>query len=265
MIKKLLLAVLAILLTIDLASAQMAFNPQPKTGDNLSTVISPDDNDDLAKKRRRKSSRGRGRGRGSDMGLLVSPSVGVGLPMGDFGDANKLGFGLTIDGLFFIDQLGVGLSTGYHTFGYKEETGFSSGAQSFIPILAEAVYLFSTEDFKPYAGVGLGLYSVKASGDLSVSVPVGINPVTMEIIYETTTQSFSESKSNFGFAPVVGMYLTLNDKMMLTGSARYNMIMSKEEVMVIDLTQPSGYKTEEESVTTSYLTINFGLAFSLGN
>ncbi|HRY98450.1 MAG TPA: outer membrane beta-barrel protein [Bacteroidales bacterium] len=253
--KKILLSALVFLMFFDLSTAQMAFTPPtpPPAGDE-GTFVSPNDNDDFAKRRRRKK---KGRGRGTEMGLTVAPAIGLGLPMGDFGDGNKMGFGLTVDGLYFMEQLGVGLNTGYHIFGFKEETGFSEGNHSIIPLLPQAVYLLGTSEFKPFVGMGLGAFNSMVKGKLSVTVPVGFNPITGEIEYETVTQDYDDSSTDFGISPVAGFYYTLSDKIHINVNLRYNMIFTKEEVLQEDLS------VKEESKTYSYLGANFGVAISL--
>ncbi len=254
--KKLFLALLVILLTFDQATAQAAYIPEPlpSAADDQNATYSDDDLDDMQKRRRRKSRRGRGRG--ADMGLTISPQLMLGMPMGDLGESNNMGFGLTVDGTYYMDQFGVGITTGYHMFGWKEELGMSSGNQSFIPILVQANYLLSTDDFKPYVGLGLGFFSGLSSYEMSVEIPIGIdgngNP-----IFETVTQDFSEGSFDFGLSPFAGFYYNLNDQMHLTGGLRYNMVMTKTETIQADLT------FKEENITLSYLTINFGIAISL--
>lgn len=255
--KKILLSALVFLMFFDLSTAQMAFSPvMPVPQGDGGTYLNPFDDDDLAKRRRRKK---RGRGRSAEMGLVVAPTLSLGLPMGDFGKANKMGFGLNVDGLYFMEQLGVGVNTGYHIFGFKEESGFSEGNQSIMPILAQGVFLFSTDEFKPYAGLGVGLFNSMFKGKISIEVPIGIDPVTFEPIYETVTQDFDDSQSDFGVSPMAGFYFGINDKMSLNFNLRYNMIFTKEEVLQADLT------VKEESTTVSFLNANFGIAISLGN
>lgn len=255
--KKLFLAILVALLTFDQATAQAAYFPEstPLGNDNQKAGLFEDDLDDLQKRRRRKSRRGRGRG--ADMGLVISPQLMVGMPMGDLGESNKLGFGLTLDGSYYLDQIGFGASTGYHMFGWKDETGMTSGSQAFIPLLLQANYMLATDDFKPYVGLGVGLFVNSTSGELTAEVPIGMDPNTGEILYQTVTQDFTESGSDFGLSPFAGFYYNLNDQMHLTGGLHYNMIMTKVETVNANMT------ITEENLTLSYLTINVGIAISL--
>lgn len=255
--RKILLAALVTLLAFDVASAQMAYTPVPVPADDQKTTLNADDEDDMNRRRRRR--RGR-RGRGADMGLLISPQATLGLPMGDLADQNKMGFGLTVDALYYIDQLGVGIGTGFHSFGLADDLGYNSGSQSYIPILAQATYMFSTAEFKPYLGVGVGLYQTMLRGELVVPTIVGVDPVTQEPIFEDLTQDVSTNSGDFGLAPMAGFYYTLNDQMHLSGGLRYNMIMTEVEYSVTVAGQTI---SESESKTFSYLTINFGIGISL--
>jgi len=123
-------------------------------------------------------------------------SVGaeLGLPMGDFGDANGIGFGGTLRYEHPIgDKMGLGLGAGYLTFGAKDITisfgfgipdttvkGNSFGA---IPIQAFFKYYFSEQQEGFYAMANVGVVMGKSSGE------------------------GAESSTSLGWAPEIGYHL----------------------------------------------------------
>jgi hypothetical protein len=91
----------------------------------------------------------------------IGPEVAI--PMGDFGDAFKTGFGGSVKGMFGVGTAGqVTLTSGYTTFKAK---GLESGEKfntGIIPILLGYRHNFSGFYVEPQAGYGV--YTYKASG-----------------------------------------------------------------------------------------------------
>lgn len=264
--KKTLALIFLLALVLESVPAQMMYSPAKVGNGDQTTLLTDDDLDDFTKRRkRRRSSRGRG---GSDLGLMLNPALAIGLPMGDMKDLNT-GFGLSLDGFYFMDKLGLGLHTGYHSFKLDYSFGIDffgmflgvemEGNESYMPFIPQVVYLFSDQPFKPYAGLGLGLYIISSSGTLRETVDMGINPVTLEPMYETIESDYSDSRSGFALSPVVGMYYDISDQMMLSFSARWNMIFLK------DTYEDGSGATIEQNVTHTYLNPNVGIAIKLGN
>lgn len=127
---------------------------------------------------------------------------GLALPMGDYGDALKMGFGVNVGGKYMLnDNMALGIDLGYHMFTAKDEADGSDVKFSVIPIAPSFTYYFATEGFKPYAGANVGFYMTKWKvGDAS------------------------ETASKIGFAPVLGFEYALGEKMGLDVNAKYNYI-----------------------------------------
>lgn len=164
--------------------------------------------------------------------IKVGATAGLALPMGDFGEAWKMGFGGGIEGKYFIsEKLALGASLGYYAFSAKDidtdlkSEGASDPSFSIMPILATVDYFFTAEGFKPFIGAGVGLFSMKSK----VSVPFFGD-------VETTS-------SELGIAPTVGFLYGISDKLDFNVNAKYNMIFT-------------------EGSSTSYLGVNAGILFA---
>ncbi len=95
--------------------------------------------------------------------LDISAGVELGLPMGDFGKAQGLGIGASLQGDYAISNvLKVTANIGYMSFlGKKSESegvSVKSKALNFIPIRVGAKY-FVTEAIHVGAQVGVGMFS----------------------------------------------------------------------------------------------------------
>jgi hypothetical protein len=87
----------------------------------------------------------------------------AGLPMGDFGDAFKTGFGGSIKYLHGVGSAGqVSLTSGYTTFSAKDLPADYSVKASIIPILVGYRHNFSGAYVEPQ--VGYGIYGSKVKG-----------------------------------------------------------------------------------------------------
>ncbi len=119
-------------------------------------------------------------------------------------DAFKGGVGFYLHPSYYLnDQLNVGLKAEWAVIGAADEMGTSVSISAIGSYLATANYYFSTSKVRPYAGLGVGLYSL---GSVSSDLGAGNS---IDVDYGT----------KFGVAPKVGLdlgHFTLN--------VAYNMI-----------------------------------------
>ena len=180
-----------------------------------------------SKKKRRKSKSRRGKSKGGDMKAAAGGGLFLGLPSGDFGTAYKMGFGLDVEGEYFLaPTFSAGLSTGYFSFKLKGDT-ITTGSAKITPFLLKGNLYLSEGPFKPFIGLGVGMFY--AHSKLTVSVPTIIpNMVTgQDELYVLRTE-FDDKETKPGLAPNVGFLLGLTDNLNVMFNARYNMMMSKE-------------------------------------
>ncbi len=134
----------------------------------------------------------------------IGGTVGLTLPMGDFGNGLKTGFGFNAIGKYNLsDNMAIGASVGYSSFG----TGSDNLSFGVIPITGLFEYSFGDGAFKPYLGADLGLYMFRA-----------------KITYLGNSSSTSETY--FGFAPTAGILYDLSDNLSFCANAKYNFVMS---------------------------------------
>lgn len=166
---------------------------------------------------------------GASAQIKVNVGGGLALPMGDFGDGFKMGYGVNVGGKYMLNEkMAVGAGLGYFMFKPKEEAAGVDSKFTIMPISGNFTYYFSTEGFKPYAGADLGLYMWKSKTEGEV---LGI-PFEVEL-----------DGNDIGFAPMVGFEYGFSDKLALDVNAKYNYIMTEEEA-------------------TSYVGINVGVSYS---
>lgn len=139
--------------------------------------------------------------------ISLGGDIGLALPVGDFGNAAGLGFGIDAKAIFPINpDIAIGASIGYYSWGEKI-TGFS---YSNIPITGTFMYFVSQGPTRFYIG-----------GDLSINMlSVTIDMGGFFGGKASTTETY------IGFAPVVGVVHPINDNLNLTGTAKYNIIFS---------------------------------------
>ena len=75
----------------------------------------------------------------------------------------------------------------------------------FLSVTGLFEYYFKGDKVKPYVGAGLGLYNYKIS-------------------YDAMGGSYSDSKSYFGFAPVIGVMYELSEKISLLGNLKFHYV-----------------------------------------
>jgi hypothetical protein len=152
--------------------------------------------------------------------------AGVGIPMGTFGDGFNLGIGGGGNFKYLLsDNFALGASVSYYTFGSK--------STNVGPIKIEAP--------------ALNLIPIHANaeyyfGDGSTKPFIGAD---LGVTMRSSSAAGSKSQSNFSFAPILGIKFGLGESVDLFGNAKYNLITG-------------------ELASTSYIGINFGLLFNLG-
>ena len=146
--------------------------------------------------------------------MAVEPNITLALPLGDFGDANNIGFGGTVTFMYrVIPQLDLTGSLGYLTWGYKNFDGsFSS-----IPFLVGARYYFSQGSITPYAGAELGLHFSSASIEIPSYTVFGQT-------YGGGTQTVSSTDFGIGFGG--GALFQAGSNLLLDATLQYNLIAS---------------------------------------
>jgi hypothetical protein len=165
-----------------------------------------------------------------------SAGVEGAFPMGDFGDAVGVGFGVTLGFELPVgDNLGVMAQAGWMTFAGKDidlgPFGTVKGPSfTAIPIQIGAKYYFTDNQEGFYAGVLTGVHLF--------------------------TPEEGDGTTDFGVAPMVGYIVGEN----IDISLRYQLLFHKEDVTTVN---PVTFATttESESTTNSYLGIRVAYMF----
>ncbi len=162
------------------------------------------------------------------------PSLGLelALPMGDFGDAYGLGYGLSGGYEHPVgDNLGITATIGYILLSPDESIKDFIESASMMPIQVGAKYYFSEQQTGPYGHVQLGFHNMSVKSKefelLGVTVP-----------------SETASSTNFSFA--IGAGFVLNEKIDL--GLRYNMVSADSDA-------------GEEATSSSYLGVRVAYMF----
>ena len=144
--------------------------------------------------------------------MAAGVQAGIAIPMGDFGDGYKMGFGGAGNFVYHINpMLDVTGSIGYLTFSGKEaDYTFSS-----IPVLAGIRYAFGKGNLNPYASGELGLHFGTFDTPEIVSPGFG------------TIGGGSASSTDFGIALGAGFLYQLSPKLDLDVNAKFNNIFSE--------------------------------------
>ena len=144
--------------------------------------------------------------------IAVGVQGGIALPMGDFGDGYKMGFGGTGTFAYHVNpMLDVTASAGYLTWSGKDaDFTFSS-----IPVLVGARYYFGQGKFHPYVAGELGMHFV------SFEIP------SYTIPGFGTFGGGSVSESYFGFGAGAGFLYQLSPKLDLDVNAKFSSISSE--------------------------------------
>lgn len=140
--------------------------------------------------------------------------VGVGMPMGTFGDAFKTGFGGMGTFMYGLNpDVTLTGAIGYYTFTHKD---YSDATFSTVPVLVGARYGLGKGSFAPYVGAELGIHFTTSK------VKVAAFDLGEFGSYGGGTASASESV--FGFSPMVGFTMPLSPKLNLDVNLKYNII-----------------------------------------
>lgn len=253
--KKILLILLIGLITLDV-DAQMLFSEKTTAGTLTGISASDEFSSMIAKKRKkRKSSRGRSKSKrkggrsSSGGGLNVGGGLAVGLPMGDFADAVNTGFGLNLEGDYFVmPELSVGVSTGYQSFKYKSDGG-GSGSFNIVPFTLKGNYYFMQDAIKPYVGLGLGLFFDNSKYEISWP-SYFLNPVTNQPDTVMLTTKYTDKTTDFAISPMAGVLFNISDALSLNINARYNMFSVKG--------------SDDKKQNFNFIGFNVGVVYTLG-
>jgi hypothetical protein len=177
-----------------------------------------------------------------------SAGLELGLPVGDWSDFVGIGLGVSLGFELPVgDNLGLIAQAGYMSFAGKDVeilgVTFEGKSQGIIPIQVGAKYYFSDNQEGLYAGLltGLHMTSVKVT-ETNVNLATGA----------VTTSEKTETNSNFGLAPMIGMFITENIDIAL----RYQMIFAKESDI-----DPATFAVTEKTVTNSYIGVRAAYTF----
>ncbi len=146
---------------------------------------------------------------GSTFALQAQITAGagllVGMPMGDYADGVNTGVGFSLEGNYFVmDNLSVGLEVSFLSM----KIDGTDGKFKFTPITVKGEYFFSEDDFRPFAGLGIGYYLVKSKVDLPFF------------------GSVEASANGIGFSPRVGAEYSLSDLIILCANVQYNLVIN---------------------------------------
>lgn len=247
--KKIILLFLVALFCFDSADAQMMFKPQ-QSHSYLPGLSSADDATEVLKKRKKRRKKGKRGKKGSDMTMAFGGGLFVGLPMGDFGDIAKTGFGLNVEAEYFVvPQFSVGVNTGFYNFGYDAAVG--DGSSKIFPFLAKGSFYLSDGPFKPYLSMGLGIFGINSKYTFNIEsiIQNPLDPMDFDTL--TLKAEVKEKLSKFGMAPAAGFIYTMSDNLHLHFGLKYDVIFTAEK------------KDGIETKNTGFLGLNFGLLYSL--
>ncbi len=187
--------------------------------------------------------------------VSVGLTGGMGLPMGDMANKDKMnlgsGFGGGLTGRYFLnDNMAVGLNLSYFSFAVNDVPSGVTASYSNMPITAAFDYYFMDEGIKPYAGLEAGfLYSsIKSSQTVSGK-----------------TVDVTGSKSGLLIAPVVGVAYGVNDALDIMLNAKYMYGMTSGKA---DITATGGAQTQTTSIDwydATFVNINLGVSYKFGN
>lgn len=161
--------------------------------------------------------------------ISIGAYGGLALPMGDLSDGKyKMGFGGGVAGNYSLnDNMTVGANIGYYSFTNEASDDITMTS---LPIMATFNYYFADEGFKPFVGAEVGMSMVTSKFNI-----LGIS---------------AEGKSTaFGFGLVGGAAYGMSDNLDLFAAVKYNQFSLGGDL----------------NGTLSYLPINIGILYKLGN
>jgi opacity protein-like surface antigen len=142
-----------------------------------------------------------------------SAGLELALPMGDFGDAYPLGYGLSLGGeLPFADKFGATLTAGYTLLSVDSDLKDFVKSSGMIPVQAGIKYYISEAQDGLYFHGQIGVHSLSVTTE----------DIT---IFGQTTKGTTESDTNLSFALGAGYFISESIDLGL----RYNIITSSED------------------------------------
>lgn len=180
-----------------------------------------------------------------------SAGLELGFPMGDFGDAQGIGFGVTLGYELPVgDKLGLMAQLGYLNFSAKDidvmGVSVEGNSLGMIPIQVGAKYYFTDNQEGFYVGLLTGVHMAM----------VTVTETNVDASGNVTTEDKTETNTNFSLAPEIGYIIGEN----IDISLRYQMIFAKQETVAFDPTT-FAVTTESETVTNSYLGLRIAYMF----
>lgn len=167
----------------------------------------------------------------------IGGHLSTAIPFGDLAEFSPFGFGggLSFD-YYFNDFVNIGLELEHLYLPIEDSDGEAFGI---TPILLTGAYHTDFGDaFDFYGGLGVGAFIA------------------------SSTIEGTESATNFGFSPRVGVAFEIADELFLDLSLRYSLILDGEA----EQTQNIGGQTvvtQPETSNTSYLGFNVGLLYTI--
>jgi hypothetical protein len=150
----------------------------------------------------------------------IGVGADLGVPIGDFGDGYKTGFGGYAKGLFGIGEAGqITVTTGYSSFKAKGSTDDMKATAGIIPILAGYRHNFSGFYAEPQVGYSIIRSKVKSDGisfsasDGAFAWAIGFGYVVSDIDFGARYQSATKDGSSISFVGIhVGYNFSLGGK-----------------------------------------------------
>ncbi len=139
--------------------------------------------------------------------FAVTPHGGLGIPMGDFGDVSKLGFGFGADFEYYvIKDVSVGASVAYNI------TEASDDYKSFW-LLSDSTA--DVKSFKILQGTVFGSYHIPTQSKISPYVKAGVGIYNLkagDIEFQDSTLT-SDSETKLGINGGAGLRFGVSDKL----------------------------------------------------
>lgn len=192
--------------------------------------------------------------------ISVGLSGSMAFPNGDMASKDKMdvksGYGVHLHGRYALnDNLAIGLNVGYYSFTINDVSAGTNASLTtasiyMMPVSLCAEYAFLTDDFKPYAGIDIGMInnSAKASGDVSGNT------------YELTG-----SKSGLYFAPVIGFNYAVSDAFDLNFHAKYNYGLTSGSMNITRKVNSVSTDDKMDWYNSTFISLHLGIAYKINN
>lgn len=169
----------------------------------------------------------------------IGAKAGVAMPVGSFGQFVNMGFGGIMSVTYSInDRIEIGFNAGMYVFKGTDYPVHTEPSANVMPVVADFKYYLSSEGFKPYAGLGLGMFLTSSSITTPATPAEYVggalkSPATDLAIHKT-------SSAKFGVAPSLGFMI--GDELKWGACATYNITFSD----------------------ANFVSINFGISYPIG-